>query len=208
MPTVEAYADLASRLLDLPRSAGATRVVAIDGRAGAGKTTFATRLGAALDAARTSWTVVHTDDLSTHADFFGWWPTLVAGVLEPLRDRKPGSHPVYDWVQRRVTAQRVIPVTEVLLVDGVGSGRRELAGFLAYDIWLEVEVRVAENRGLRRDLAEHPTRQRDLTRFWAEWVRLEAAYLGAERGWDRADLLVDGDPSTEHEPEREYVRLP
>jgi uridine kinase len=208
VPTVETFASLAEHLTGRPPSTGATRAVAIDGRAGAGKTTFADRLLAAAETLPASFAIVHTDDLSSHDDFFGWWPTLIANVLGPIGEGRAGRHAVYDWEARRVAGEHAIPVCDVLLIEGVGAGRREIARFLAYDIWLEVDVRVAEARGLARDLGEHPRRQRALARFWAEWLRQEAAFLSTERGWERADLLVDGDPWVPHDERKEYVRLP
>ncbi|AVT33108.1 hypothetical protein C6361_30795 [Plantactinospora sp. BC1] len=50
-PVVEAYAELAARILRRPARLGPTRLVAVDGPSGAGKTVFASRLAAALDAA-------------------------------------------------------------------------------------------------------------------------------------------------------------
>ncbi len=61
-------------------SLGPVRLVAVDGHAGSGKTTFTGRLAAALGGAP----VVHLDDLATHEEPFGWTERLRAGVLEPL----------------------------------------------------------------------------------------------------------------------------
>lgn len=47
-PVVERYADLARRILDRPPRLGRTRLVAVDGPSGAGKTVFANRLAAAV----------------------------------------------------------------------------------------------------------------------------------------------------------------
>jgi hypothetical protein len=77
---VETFAELAARIrAGAPRGGSGTRVVAVDGRGAAGKTTFAARLAAALGDAP----VVHTDDV---ADRVGqpWWPALEAEVLAPL----------------------------------------------------------------------------------------------------------------------------
>jgi hypothetical protein len=48
---IETYADLARRVLDRPARLGRTRLVAVDGPSGAGKTVFAERLAAALGVA-------------------------------------------------------------------------------------------------------------------------------------------------------------
>jgi uridine kinase len=182
--------------------------VAVDGRAGSGKTIFAVRLAGAVQAAGASVETVHTDDLASHDDFFGWTRRLVDGVLEPLRGGRAGEHAIYDWRARTAEERVVVQPCDVLLLDGVGAGRRELADMLAYTIWLEVNVRVAVARGLQRDIAEHgETMRAELTRFWTDRVRAEASFLAAQHTWQRADLLVDGHPSMVHDPQREFVRL-
>jgi hypothetical protein len=76
-PRVETYAELAARILALPPRAGpATRIVAVDGRGAAGKTTFAGRLATALGGAP----VVHTDDVHAKVGH-PWWPELESAVL-------------------------------------------------------------------------------------------------------------------------------
>ncbi|WP_422773564.1 uridine kinase family protein [Plantactinospora sp. WMMC1484] len=50
-PVVESYAELAAEVLRRPARLGRTRLVAVDGPSGAGKTLFAGRLAAALEAA-------------------------------------------------------------------------------------------------------------------------------------------------------------
>lgn len=57
-----------------------TRIVAIDGRGGAGKSTLAARLSELLGGAP----VVHTDDFASWDNPIDWWPELLAQVLEPL----------------------------------------------------------------------------------------------------------------------------
>ena len=68
-----------------PPSGMTTRIVAVDGPGGAGKSTLAERLAAALENAP----VVHTDDFASWDNPLDWWPRLLKDVLEPLsrRDR-------------------------------------------------------------------------------------------------------------------------
>jgi uridine kinase len=208
MPVVETFGTLAARVRDLNPSDGLTRLVAVDGRAGSGKTSFAQRLADAVRSAGSAVAIVHTDDLSSHTDFYGWVPALVSDVLEPLRAGRTGVHSVYNWVARRADTRAEVPPVDVLVLDGVGAGRRELTDYLAYTIWMETSPRAAFARGLRRDIAEHGEGMRhQLVAFWTEWVGAEATFLGEQRPWERADLMVDGDSSLAHDPEREYVRL-
>src|SRR6476469_3661267 len=74
---VESFRSLADSILALP---GGVRLVAVDGYGGAGKSTFATRLAAALGGAA----VVHTDDFATGEPGVEWWPRLEREVIVPL----------------------------------------------------------------------------------------------------------------------------
>jgi Ni2+-binding GTPase involved in maturation of urease and hydrogenase len=57
----------------------ATRLIAIDGPGGAGKTTLAVRLAQELQAA-----VIHTDEFASWDNPVDWWPEMLERALEPL----------------------------------------------------------------------------------------------------------------------------
>src|SRR6202035_841918 len=87
------FADLADRILATPARLGPVRLVAVDGPAGAGESTFAGPLAGALRAAGAMAGEIHTEDLlDGWADIVGFWPRLDSGVLEPLRTGRPGSY--------------------------------------------------------------------------------------------------------------------
>ncbi|MFB7664942.1 uridine kinase [Kitasatospora sp. NPDC056138] len=174
-------ARLARRLLALPPSCGPVRLVAVDGHAGAGKTTFAARLAAALGGAP----VVHLDDLATHAEPFGWVERLRTEVLEPLAAGRAGEHRVYDWTLRRFADRRAVPPAPVVLIEGVGAGRSGLRPWLAGLIWMELDAAAARARGERRDGPE-------LAEFWVGWAAAEQEHFAADPSRPYADLRVDG----------------
>ena len=90
---VEAYAELARRVLAGPARLGRTRMVAVDGPSGAGKSVFAARLADALAGLPGGGRppVVRTDDLlDGWDDQLTFWPRLQEWVLAPLRDGRPG----------------------------------------------------------------------------------------------------------------------
>lgn len=109
-------ADRARRLRALPPSCGPVRLIAVDGHAGSGKTTFAGRLAAALGGAP----VLHLDDLATHEELFAWTDRLRAQVLDPLSHGEPGRYTPYDWTARRFGPERTLDPAPVLLIEGVG----------------------------------------------------------------------------------------
>ncbi|QMU68802.1 uridine kinase [Streptacidiphilus sp. P02-A3a] len=172
---------LATRLRSLPPSCGPVRLVAVDGHAGSGKTTFAAALAGELDGAP----VVHLDDLATHEQFFDWTGRLEAEVLAPLSRGEAARHRVYDWTTRRFDASREIPPAPVVLVEGVGSGRRALRPHLAHLVWMDLPAAVARARGEARDGP-------GLAAFWRGWARAEAAHFAADPSRPSADVLIHG----------------
>lgn len=134
---------LAAALLALPPSLGPVRLVAVDGHAGSGKTTLAGRLSAALGGAP----VVHLDNLATHREPFGWTERLRAQVLEPLARGAAGRHAVYDWSAGAFGGDREVPVAPVVLLEGVGAGRRAVRPHLAALLWMELDQAAARAAG-------------------------------------------------------------
>ncbi|GAB7185589.1 hypothetical protein ATKI12_5420 [Kitasatospora sp. Ki12] len=180
-PVDDALGALAAELRALPPSCGPVRLVAVDGHAGSGKTTFAGRLAAALDGAP----VVRLDDLATHQELFGWTGRLRAQVLEPLAAGRDAGYRVYDWTLRRFAGTAAVPAAPVVLVEGVGAGRREVRPWLARVIWMELDAAAARRRGEERDGP-------DLAEFWAGWARAESAHFAVDPSRPHAATRVDG----------------
>jgi uridine kinase len=159
--------------------AGQTRVIAIDGRSGSGKTSLAARLRSALGAPAVSL-----------EDLYGGWDglergidLLVSEVLEPLSDGRAARVPRYNWVTAAWEAPLVLAPPEVLIVEGVGAGARRAAAYASLLVWMEEAASVRKKRALDRDgetFAPH----------WDAWAAQEDAMLARERTPDRADLVV------------------
>ncbi|MFJ6751664.1 MULTISPECIES: uridine kinase [unclassified Streptomyces] len=170
---------LAARLRALPPSCGPSRLVAVDGHAGSGKSTFADRLAGALGGAP----VVHTDDLATHDELFAWSGRLREQVLEPLSRGERARYGVYDWVRRGFGEGRELDPAPVVLVEGVGTGRRVLRPYLACLLWMELPDAHSWARGQRRDGP-------GMSAFWDGWIPAERAHFAADPSRPYADLLV------------------
>ncbi|MFI6249297.1 uridine kinase [Streptomyces sp. NPDC051016] len=170
---------LASALRDLPPSCGPVRLVGVDGHAGSGKTTFAGRLATALGGAP----VLHLDDIASHEELFAWTARLLTQVIEPFGHGATAHYSPYDWRARRFGPPRPLPPAPVVLVEGVGAGRRALRPFLARLLWMELPDEESWARGRARDGAE----QRD---FWGEWVRAERTHFAEDPSRPYAHLLV------------------
>ncbi|MEH0421799.1 uridine kinase family protein [Streptomyces sp. B21-083] len=178
-PQGTAIHDLARTLRRLPPSCGPVRLIAVDGHAGSGKTTFTGRLAAALGGAP----VLHLDDIATHDELFEWTSRLVGQVIEPLRRGESASYTPYDWTSRRFGPPLTLRAAPVVLVEGVGAGRRAVRPFLARLLWMELAGEDAWARGRARDGAEQ-------SEFWAEWVGAERRHFAADPSRPFADLLV------------------
>jgi uridine kinase len=172
-------AEIQAALLTAPARAGRTRVVAIDGRSGAGKTRLAAELAGELGAA-----VVSLENL------YGGWDglergigVLVSEVLEPLAARRAARVPRYDWVARAWAEPAALEPPEVLIVEGAGAGARRAAAFESLLVWLEAPAAVRKERALARD-------GETFAPYWDMWAAQEDAMLARERTPERADLVI------------------
>jgi uridine kinase len=175
--------DLAVRVRAGEPRLGRTRLVCIDGPAGSGKTTLAAQLATALGSGTA---VVHMDDLYAGWTMTGAVARLTAGVLEPLAAGRPGAYQRYDWDAGRFLPDPVpVPVPEILIVEGCGSGPGLIDPWVTLLIWVEAPRALRLARGIERDGAA-------LTDGWIQWQHLEAAVFAAEDTRARADLRVNG----------------
>jgi len=177
---------LARRLAALPASCGPVRLVGVDGHAGSGKSSFADRLAAALGSVHGAPApVVHLDDLASHDALFAWTDRFARRVREPLSRGEAARFDAYDWTVRRFRLPRVVPPAPVVLVEGVGAGRRDLRPWLAELLWMDLDPAAAHARGEERD---GPA----LAAFWRTWRAAEAAHFAADPSRPHAGVLVDG----------------
>ncbi|MET7693665.1 hypothetical protein ABZT06_37830 [Streptomyces sp. NPDC005483] len=170
---------LASRLRRLPPSCGPVRLIGVDGHAGSGKSTFAARLADALGGAP----VLHLDDIACHDELFDWTGRLLSEVITPLGRGETARYGVYDWHTRRFGPSRVLPPAPVILLEGVGAGRRALRPHLALLLWMDLPHEESWARGRSRDGAE-------LRAFWDGWVEAEQRHFAEDPSRPFADLLV------------------
>lgn len=162
----------------MPRS-GRTRVVAVDGRSGAGKTSLAAGLRAELGA-----------PVVTLEELYGGWDGLESGiellvseVLEPLGAGRAPRVPRYDWVTAAWGRPWVLDPPELLIVEGVGAGARRAATYESVLIWMEAAESVRKKRTLDRA-------GETFAPYWDMWAGQEEVMLARERTPDRADFVV------------------
>jgi hypothetical protein len=188
-----------ARLVDRLGTTGPPpRLIAVDGRAGAGKSTLADRLAAAFGGAA----VLRVDGFLCWGDLDGWWPRFEAEALRPLAAGEPARFRVRDWrgdpLGRALDGWRTVRPGEVVVVEGVTCSRRPVADRYALRLWVETPAEVCLRRGLARDGAAMLGR-------WRDWQRREEAFFAADPVRSRAQVEVCGDPRVPHDPAAEVV---
>jgi uridine kinase len=181
-------------------------VVAVDGRSAGGKTTLAGRLSGAVPASR----VVHTDDVAWHHSFLDWADLLAGGVLQPLRRGHEVRYRPPAWEARSRSGAIEVPAgLDLVVVEGVGAGWRELAHLVDVVVWVQSDCVVAEQRGIARDLAlgGHDDAEQ-VAVFWRQWMAEEVPFLERQRPWERACVVVAGTPPIAHDPAHLLVAWP
>lgn len=157
-----------------PPTLGSGRLLCVDGPAGAGKTTFAARLGAP---------VVHMDDLYAGWDGLASVGPEVLGVLEPLSRGEPGRYRRYDWEAGAYAEEHVVEPAPLLVLEGVGSGGLAWASLMTTLVWVDAAYDVRRRRGLDRDGAVFAPQ-------WTRWAAQEQDLFARERTRERADVFV------------------
>jgi uridine kinase len=140
-------------------------VVGIDGVDGAGKTTFADALAAALDRPVVRISVDdfhHVEEIRYRrgrGSAKGFWldafdyDRLIADVFRPLREEGRYRSAAHDLAsdQRLEPAWQTAPPAAVVIVDGLFLQRAELAGWFDLLVYLDVPFEVAAKRLRARD---------------------------------------------------------
>ncbi|MFE5965755.1 uridine kinase [Streptomyces sp. NPDC056463] len=168
----------ADALRGLPPSCGPVRLVAVDGHAGSGKSTLAAHLAARLGAP-----VLHLDDLASHEELFAWTERMENQVITPLSRGEVARYHPYDWNLRTFGTPRALPPAPVVLVEGVGAGRRALRPHLAALLWMERGPEESWARGRHRD---GPAQ----SEFWDGWTVAETRHFSADPSRPFADTLI------------------
>ncbi|MDI6099362.1 hypothetical protein QLQ12_12240 [Actinoplanes sp. NEAU-A12] len=201
---VVTVADVVRRLRDAsPGVSGRPRVVAVDGRGGAGKTTLVARLCEAVPRSAT----VHTDDVAWNHAFFDWGATLAGNILRPLHRGEAVDHRPEAWAAHGRPGSIIVPAgADFVWVEGTGIIRDELAPWLDASVWMQGDLDERERLLAARD--GDSVEQREHV---ANWLLEEVPFLAREQPWARATLIVagpGGPAGIDHDPATELVVAP
>lgn len=176
---MSAAAELAARLA----GEGQVRqpvIVAVEGRPGAGKTTFAASLAQELGCD-------HVD----LEEIYPGWDGLEEGarlaaeeLVSPFAAGQTAVVPQWDWLASRPAEPLVIEPGDFLVVSGTGSGAQAPSPHISMVVWMELGEEERRRRALERDgeiFAPH----------WEAWSRQVEGHLTRERTRERADVVVD-----------------
>ena len=164
-----------------PPDGVATRIVAVDGLGGSGKSSFARHLAGAFGGVP----IVQTDDFASWDNPIDWWPELLERVLVPLARRDRALRAIE--LGTGTGGERVIvEPTDVLILEGVTATREAFMPYVTYSIWVDAPAEVRLPRGLDRD---GPAALEQ----WQAWMAVEDEYRSRERPDERADLVIRGD---------------
>ena len=127
-------------------------VIAIDGPAGAGKTTLAQELFRAFST-KTSVQVIHMDDL-----YDGWDDALGQSLTDVLH-KITAAHlsgdqctiKLFNWHVMKFDREEVIAPTDYLILEGVGAAQKVVRDAGAITYWLDIDPETGLQRVLARD---------------------------------------------------------
>ena len=183
--------EASERLLELSAKLP-TPIVLIDGRAGSGKSLFATKLAESyFSENRQAARIVRLDDL------YPGWEGLVAGsvyaresIIEPIAAGKEASWQIWDWEKgvRGASSEagngfREFSGGTALIVEGCGVLSKSSAPMVSLRLWIEADSTKRRLRFSERD-------QGKFDEYWGVWAAQEEDFYASERSSELADLVI------------------
>lgn len=190
--------DTVSAAIRAARVSGTMFVAAIDGGAGAGKSTLAKgtrdRLGG-ISILRADHFFLPLNEYpaarlapdEAYRLYFPWERIRDEAFL-PLRRGQTARYQRYDWETDRLNQWITVEPNEVILIEGVYSTRPELRPLIQIAIFIETPRDERRKRMLARGYLKN-----DIRNDWlAPWMAAEDWYFANVRPAEHADIVVAG----------------
>ena len=158
-------------------------LIAIDGPAGAGKTTLAAQFHSDFSKEK-SVSIIHMDFL-----YAGWdnvFDERLTSTLKMIVDEynalRPFTIEIFNWKSMAFDSLLTFEPTDILIIEGVGAGQSIVRDGGAITYWLDIEPSIGLERVLQRDGYEIESQMRqwqidqeehfarDLTRNHAHYI--------------------------------------
>jgi uridine kinase len=159
-------------------------IIAVDGPAGAGKTTLASTISLALSP-RMSTTVIHMDEL-----YPGWEGALGDELAKTLtwltschKAAKPLLYSSFNWVASEFADPKSHPSTHLLILEGVASAQIAIEETLATSIWLDLDPLIGYQRVIDRDGEK-------ISREMTQWLVMQEQHFAVDRTKERCEFLL------------------
>ena len=176
MQLIDALAEIAQGV-DQP-------IIAIDGPAGAGKTTLASTVFLALSP-HISTTVIHMDEL-----YPGWENAIGDELTKSLtwvtschKAKKPLLYSSFNWAANEFADPKSHPSTQLLILEGVASAQIAIGESLATSIWLDLDPLIGFQRVIERD-------GENISREMTQWLVMQEQHFAADRTKERCEFLL------------------
>ena len=161
---------------------GESVFIGVDGCGGAGKSSFAARLAAAVPES----VVVHIDDFAGPHIAEWDWVRFRRQLLLPLLTGRPARYQRWDWDRDIGDEWYDVAPGRTVIVEGVSSTRLEVGAPWAVTLWVDTPPALRLERALARDGAAKRST------WLAQWLPSEQAYVAREDPLSRVDLIVSG----------------
>jgi len=165
-------------------------VVGIDGRCGAGKTSFAKELQNIIDC-----NVIHTDDFFLRPEQRTKERLAKPGgnidyerfrkeVILPLKEKSCFTYGIYDCHEGRITKTVAVEPKAVTIIEGAYSFHPQFSHIYDLKIFMDVEAQEQQRRIIERNGSEQ------LPLFTEKWIPLEEKYFDTFLIKEECDIVI------------------
>ena len=185
-----------------------TNLIAIDGRSGSGKSTFAKYFAKELAAYDISSDIVQTDNFYQKQDsmhnrlepvagyaYGYYWQELCEQVIIPLKNNKAADYMLSDWLTGAKHGKHKVEANQTIIIEGVISTYDKITDLFDLRIWLSCPKKVRIKRIIGR--GDFPEDELE------DWQIIEDAYVARQNKQNNADIVID--TSIDYENGKNYV---